>query len=112
MTPRRETRCPTGEGGREVPFNNVRRRAHSPAESCSIIPDKAARQGWGMRRTPKRFGGAVIRRGEFGLSAKNDRTRSLAARFLADPSAAPHGRTSGGNWKGQDGGGGISVSRT
>jgi hypothetical protein len=84
-----------GEGGREVPFTNVRRRAHSPAESCSIIPDKAVRQGWVMRRTPKRFGGAVIRRGEFGLSAKNGRTRALSARFLADPSAAPHGRTSG-----------------
>ena len=112
MTPRRETRCPTGEGSREVPFTNVRRRAHSPAESCSIIPDKAARQGWGMRRTPKRFGGAVIRRGECGLSAKNGRTRALSARFLSDPSAAPHERTSGGNWKGQDGGGGISVSRT
>jgi len=62
--------------------------------------------------TPKRFGGAVIPRGEFGLSAKNGRTRALSARFLADPSAAPHGHTSGGNWKGQDGGGGISVSRT
>jgi hypothetical protein len=96
MTPRKETRCPMGEGGQEVPFNNVRRRAHSPAESCSIIPDKAARQGWGMRRTPKRFGGAVIRRGECGLSAKNGRTRSLSARFLADPSAAPHGYTSRG----------------
>jgi hypothetical protein len=96
MIPRKETRCTTGEGDREVPFNNVRRRAHSPAESCSIILTKAARQGWGMRRTPKRFGGAVIRRGEFGLSAKNGRTRSLSARFLADPSAAPHGRTSGG----------------
>jgi len=54
----------------------------------------------------------VIRRGECGLSAKNGRTRALSARFLSDPSAAPHERTSGGNWKGQDGGGGISVSRT
>jgi hypothetical protein len=62
MIPRKETRCPTGEGSREVPFTNVRRRAHSPAESCSIIPDKAARQGWGMRRTPKRFGGDTARR--------------------------------------------------
>jgi hypothetical protein len=38
----------------------------------------------------------VTRRGECGLSAKNGRTRALSARFLADPSAAPHGRTSGG----------------
>jgi len=98
MTPRKETRCPTGEGSRGVPFNNVRRRAHSLAESCSIIPTKAARQGWVMG-TPKRFGGAVIRRGEFGLSAKNGCTRSLSARFLADPSAAPHGRTSEGGSK-------------
>jgi len=38
----------------------------------------------------------VIPRREFGLSAKNGRTRALSARFLADPSAAPHGRTSRG----------------
>jgi hypothetical protein len=41
----------------------------------------------------------VIRRGECGLSAKNGRTRALAARFLADPSAAPHGYTSRGGSK-------------